>query len=480
MFKKLKSLYNSLGIGVKASMWFVFCNFFQKGISMLSVPIFTRIMSTEEYGIFSVYQSWYSILTIIMTLNLFAGVYNKGLIKFENDRDGFTSIMQGLSIVTTLLFIGIYSLNIDFWTKVFELEPIYMVSMFMELLFVPEYLYWSARQRFEYKYRALVIFTMIISLASPITGVITVLCSSNKAAARIVSYAAVQTIAGLIFFVYNTIKGKRFYRKDYWKYALGFNLPLIPHYLSQIALNQADRIMISRIIGSGQAAIYSVAYNISMIMSLITNAINSTFVPSLYNCLKYKKYDVIKRHSSYVILIAAFLTIFSMLFGPELIRIFAPVEYYEAEWIIPPVSMAVYFTAVYSLFVNVEFYFEKTKYVMYVSVAGAIINIGLNWYFIGKFGYLAAGYTTVVCYILFSIGHFLLFRYLNKKYLSNIQIINIKLILGISLLLIVIMFAILWVYKHYIIRYIIIFGSFIILCLLRKKILKILKTVISI
>ena len=301
--------------------------------------------------------------------------------------------MQFCKSTTTILFFYIYLIAIDFWTKVFELTPIYMLSMFMELLLVPAYSYWSARQRFEYRYKGLVLVTVIMSLSSPIIGIAAVLSSNNKAFARVVSYAAVQACIGMIFFIYNIYKGKKIYIKEYWGYALAFNLPLIPHYLSQIVLNQADRIMISRIVGVSAAAIYSVAYNISLIMSLFTNAINSTFVPSLYNSLKKKEYDNIKKNSSYVVIIAAVLTALAMLFGPELIAIFAPTEYQAAVWIIPPVSMSVYFIAVYALFVNIEFYFEKTKYVMYVSVLGAALNVFLNWVFITKYGYIAAGYT---------------------------------------------------------------------------------------
>lgn len=479
VLEKLLKTYRSIGIGVKVSIWFTFCNFFQKGISMLSVPIFTRLMTTDEYGVYSVYQSWYQILTVIVTLNLSAGVYNKGLVKYEDDKERFTSSMQGLSTITTILFFYIYLIAIDFWTKVFELTPIYMLSMFMELLLVPAYSYWSARQRFEYRYKGLVLVTVIMSLSSPIIGIAAVLSSNNKAFARVVSYAAVQACIGMIFFIYNIYKGKKIYIKEYWGYALVFNLPLIPHYLSQIVLNQADRIMISRIVGVSAAAIYSVAYNISLIMSLFTNAINSTFVPSLYNSLKKKEYDNIKKNSSYVVIIAAVLTALAMLFGPELIAIFAPTEYQAAVWIIPPVSMSVYFIAVYALFVNIEFYFEKTKYVMYVSVLGAALNVFLNWVFITKYGYIAAGYTTVFCYLLFSAGHYLLYKYLSKKYLAGISIINFKRIGAVTIALMIVMGAVLALYKITIARYGVIFAIILVAVAKRDGIIDTLKTVLS-
>lgn len=363
------------------------------------------------------------------------------------------------------------------WDKVFELKPSYMIIMFAEMLCVPAYSYWSARQRFEYKYRSLVISTVIMSLLSPVLGIIAVMISENKAFARIFSYAFVQIVFGIIFGIYIIRKCAKLFNKEYWRYALAFNLPLIPHYLSQIILNQADRIMISRLVGSSEAAIYSVAYNISLIMSLLTNAINSAFVPSLYNCLKQKKYSRIKETSTYVLMIAAGVTFIAMLFGPELISFFAPKSYYEAVWVIPPVALSVYFIAVYALFVNVEFYFEKTKYTMYVSVLGAILNILLNWIFINKYGYLAAGYTTVVCYIIFSIGHYVLYRYLNKKYLNSISIVRGKIILGISVLLVLLMLLTLILYNYIWLRYGLIIAIFVGAFVYRKKLIGILKEI---
>lgn len=349
----------------------------------------------------------------------------------------------------------------------------------MELMFAPAYSYWSARQRFEYRYKGLVLVTVIMSLSSPIVGIIAVLGSNNKAFARVAAYAAVQACIGIIFFIYNNYKGKKVYVREYWKYALAFNLPLIPHYLSQIVLNQADRIMISRIVGVGAAAIYSVAYNISLIMSLFTNAINSTFVLSLYNSLKKNEYDNIKKNSSYVVMIAAVLTSLAMLFGPELIAIFAPAEYQAAVWIIPPVAMSVYFIAVYSLFVNIEFYFEKTKYVMYVSVLGAALNVLLNWIFITKYGYIAAGYTTVFCYLLFSAGHYLLYKYLSKKYLAGITIIDSKLIGTVTVALMIVMGAVLALYRVTVVRYGVILAIGLLAMVKKNKIVGILKTVLN-
>ena len=74
---KLQKKYEELPIQVRASFWFLLCSFFQKGISVITTPIFTRLMNTAEYGEFNVFISWYNIIAVIVTLVLYSGCFMK-------------------------------------------------------------------------------------------------------------------------------------------------------------------------------------------------------------------------------------------------------------------------------------------------------------------------------------------------------------------------------------------------------------------
>lgn len=456
MIRKFIEKYNGLSIVVKASLWFTVCNILQKGISMLSVPIFTRLMTVEEYGVYSVYQSWYNILIIVVTLNLFAGVLNKGMVKYEDDRWGFLSSIQTLSSIVTVIFFLSFIIVPTFWSNLLGLKYELILILFFQFLFAPSFMYWSAKQRYEYSYKSLVWVTVIMSLLGPLLGIISVSLLEDKTFGLIFSFGIVQICFGVIFYLYISIKGKKFYIKEYWKYALAFNLPLIPHYLSQMFLIQSDRIMIDKLIGSGSAAIYSVAYNVSLIMSLVTNSLVATYIPSLYADLKNGNIKDIQDRSLTLNIIVAVLTFIAMLFGPELIKLFATDEYYSAIWIIPPVAMSVFFNSIYTVFVNIEFYYEKTCYVMYVTIILAALNIGLNYIGIKWFGFIAAGYTTFLCYLLFCFGHY----YVYKKMLNDMHItssyVKIAETVKLAIVMIIAMFASLFLYRVAIIRYVII------------------------
>lgn len=448
--------YHSIPAPLKASIWFTICSVIEKGVSLLTTPIFTRILTSEQYGTYSIYQSWYSIITIFATLNLHAGVYNNGMTKWPEDRSRYTSSLQGLSTSLTLLLLLIYSSNYSFWNGVFGLSTFFMLVMFIELIFVPAFSFWAASQRYDYKYKKLVIVSIFIGIASPILGIIAVMATEYKAEARILAYVIVQVCVGIVLYIYNMYKGRYFFVKKYWKFALTFNLPLIPHYLSQTILNQVDRIMISQMVGNSEAAIYSVAYTISMMFTIITNAINNTFIPYTYKSLQNKHYKELRRSTNILLLLVAFCCIVAMALGPEIIRIFAAPEYYEARWIVPPVAAALFFMFVFPLFCNIEFYFEQTKTIMIASCGAAIANIILNRVGIQQYGYIAAAYTTLICYILLALTHYCVYKYLAKKHDINESLYDVKIIFILSLTILVIMIGMTLVYDVVIVRYMII------------------------
>ena len=112
--KKYLNIYKQMPVQMKASLWFLICSFIQKGISMITTPIFTRILTTQEYGQYSVFNAWLQILTPIVCLNLYAGVYAQGIVKFEDDRHRYSSALQGLCLTLTVLWAAIYLWSCSF------------------------------------------------------------------------------------------------------------------------------------------------------------------------------------------------------------------------------------------------------------------------------------------------------------------------------------------------------------------------------
>lgn len=471
MINKIIKKYNELSIQMKATIWFFVCSVLQRGISVITTPIFTRLLNTAEYGQYSVFNSWLSIIQIIITLQLTSGVYTMGIVKFKEEEKVFTSSLQGLNLTLCLIWTGIYFAFHNFWNRLFSLTTVQMLAMLLIIWSSSAFTFWMTTQRNQFRYRKLVVVTSIVSIVQPLVSIFLVINAEDKVTARILGMALVEVIAYSGFFVAQMLRGKKFYSGRFWKYAVLFNIPLIPHYLSNSILGSSDRIMIQNMVGVSEAGIYSLAYSISQIMQLVNDSLNKTMSPWLYQKIREKNYKAMSKvvYPSLVLIAAANLALIAI--APEIVAIFAPPEYSEAIYVIPPVAMSLFATYLYLCFAPFEFYFEKRIWTTIGTLTSAIANIILNYIFIQLCGYQAAGYTTLVCYLLNSIMHYFFMRKVCRIYLDDIRPYNPKILVLIAVVFMGIGFLYIPLYSNIVARYGFTFLLLIILFINRKKLM---------
>lgn len=471
-YQKLKEKYSSLSNPIKASFWFTISKFLQKGIALITTPIFTRLLSTEQYGIVNVFYSWHDIILIIVTLNLAAGIYNNGLLKFKENVHQYTSSLLGLTSTLNIVFLLIYLIGMNYWNQLLGLPTVLILALFVQLFFSSAMELWSAQQRFEYKYKLLIAVSVGVAVVAPLLAVISIQYFEDGAMARILSYIFIQIIAYQAFYFIIMKRGKMFYNLKYWKFAFFVSLPLIPHYLSQVVLNNSDRILINSIQGAKAAGIYSVAYSSAMLLNILNQSLNASFLPWIYKKLESHKEKQITSVFNSLCLFVGVMNSLLILFAPELVAILAPASYHEAIWVIPPVSLSVYMLFLSNTFINIEMYYEKSKLIMTASVLSACFSIGMNIIFINIFGYIAAAYVSLSSYILLAIFHY----YFVVKYLK-VKIFNRNFLIMLSLALIVFSFIIMSLYNHFLIRMAIIFIIAATLFFNRNKLLGFMKSI---
>lgn len=472
--RQLLDKYKAMSPVAKAPIWYAICSVIQYGISFITLPIFTGIMSTEQYGMFTIYQSWMPILVIFTTLNLHYGVLNNAMVKYEDKRDEFISAMMGLIITMNLIFFAVFWLLRGYVSEIFGLPVCVIVAMFVEMTLTPAFGFWSGKKRFEYRYREVIVFTLVLATISPIVGVIVVNNTENKGVTKIIANVVVLAALYGALTIFLIARGKKLYVKEYWKYALSFGIPLIPYYLSQMIFNQSDRIMIDKMVGKDKAAIYGVVYGCAIVINFAITSINNAFVPWTYERLKDKNYKKLSQVAMTLLAFIGGVLVMVMLVSPEIIRIMAADEYYEGVWIMPTITCSLFFLFVSQLFINVVFYYEKKDFLVWGSVLAAVVNVVLNYVLIQIYGYLAAGYTTLIAYIIFAICNYFFMKKLNH---GQEKIYNTKMIVGLSGLMIIMTLVITFLYHYFIIRYVVLATIIVACILLREKILGIIRTI---
>lgn len=466
---------NNLSKPAKAAIVFMIASFFQQGLHVITTPIFTRILSTADYGIVSLYNSWFSMISVIATLSLSAGVFNIGMLEFEHDRPGFISSILILSNLATIFIAVILLLFKSKVTVIFQLPNSLLLLMFLTLILSPAMNFWIARQRYEFKYKSTAIVTILSSVLSTIVSINAVLnVNSNFAEVRLWSAGLVTSIITLPFYIGILLKGKKLIVWNYWKFALSFNLPLIPHYLAFSVLSGADRVMIANLVGTDAAGIYGLVYTVSSVGNIVWNSVNGSLIPLMHENMRAKTYQNISKVAKSSLIIYALFCLIVVLFAPEIVKILAPSEYYKGIFIFPPVMAGIFFMSIYNVFANIEFYYKKTFSIMIISLISAIMNIVLNYIFIPKYGYIAAAYTTLVCYVILAAMH-----YVNLRRIQEAKIYDICFFIKISLIVICFSLIANILYTYIILRYFIIIGFVLFFILFNKKILNVVKSIKS-
>lgn len=471
MLDSFSKRYKRISPAVKASVAFTICSIFQKGIQFITMPIFTRLLTPEQYGQYTLYQVWLSIISIFATLNISAGGFENGMLKYKHQRPQFVSSLQTLANLITILVFLIYLFAKDFWNAVLGLPEIVVLAIFLELFFSPAFSLWSARQRYEYKYQALVLVTLLTSILNPVIGIIAVKHSLQKGIAMILSASLFTSCVGVVFYIVNFSYGKCFFNKLFWKFILSFDLPLIFHYLSQIVLSSSDRIMIDKLFGESKVALYSLANSIGMVMLILINSIGASFSPWALKKLQEKSYKEIGKIAEKLLLFMAAVTLIPVILAPEVICILGTTEYLDAVGAVAPIALANYFIYMYGFFSLIEFYFEKSNYVMVSSCFAAGLNIILNLIFMPYFGYLAAAYTTAGSYLFLVNTHYIAMKKICQKERIKEDIYNIHHFLLITAILVSVMFLFVLSYNITLLRYLLVL-IFLIAILLKWETIK--------
>lgn len=470
----LKKL-NNMSPAAKASFWFVVSNVVLKGISFITTPIFTRLLDVADYGISSIFITWESIIFIFATLSLAGGVYNVAMTKFEKDVDVLTSSLIGLTAVTsTVVYLCCIVINF-FFPSLFGLSSGYLIYMWVQTFFNATTTFWLMRKRFTYDYKKVIAYTFSNAILSPTVAIIAVkMVSENKAYAKVIGSGIWGIIVGAIIMAILVFRGKKLYHKEYWRYALKFNIPLLPHYLSQVLLNSSDKLMLKAFVTTSSVGLYSIAHSITGVVSIITQSINSSLIPhtlqSIKNGTVKNLYKTILGCSVLVSIVCELI----ILFAREGILIFATNEYMDAVWFVAPLAFSVQVSFITGIVGNILFYYEKTKQMSLATMITAILNIIFNYVGIKIFGYVAVGYATLIT----SFFHFFAYYFIAKKCEKNLdQIINIKIIFAIFAAFAVLMVYGLIFWDNLIMKIALLIAIFISLIIFKNKIISLLRKI---
>lgn len=395
--------FKQINSTIKASTLYTVGNFFNKAIAFLMVPVFTRLLSTSEYGVVSTYASWVSMITVIISLGL-SGTIRIAYIDYKNRIDRYISSITFLVFIVFIFVLCCAGVLLLTGNKTYIGVLVILCIIESFALFIQNIEMNKLMMDFAYVKRTLIM--VLPNLISVITAwIILVFTSVDRPFARIIPEVVTQSLLAL-FLIYV------FYKKDsttvdvtIWKYGLSLSLPLIFHSLSSMILSNFDKTMITSLRNSQETGIYSTAYNFGMVVIAISSALDGVWIPWFTKRInEHDELSVNKVMRNYISVIATIVCCI-MLIASDILKLITPKDYWMGTSLIPPIVLASFIIYLYSFAINAEYYYKKVKHIAINTFIAAIVNISLNYLLIPKYGALAAAWTTVIAYLVSLIMH---------------------------------------------------------------------------
>ena len=391
--------------------------FVLQGISFITTPIFTRLLSPTDYGITAVYMAWLSIFSLFIGLQSHGSIAN-ARIKYDKFQiNAYFSSVITLVVLSFFCVLLICVLFNSFIAQLLEIDNklliILIVHSFSSFVVTFYTVKWMQFKEVEKN----IIFSFVVSITTIILSFLLVSSlNKNKYLGKIYGSVIPQIISAFIFLFLLYKKGRCLYNRDYWIYCLHLTLPLILHGAAGMILSQSDRIMLKKIIGEGSVGIYSVGYSLALVIDLIWNAFNTSWLPYYYEDKKQKRIgSILDRSNSYLFVFSS-LTMGFILLAPEVFKLLAPTSYWDGIKIIPFIALAYYFNFLYSFPANHEFFSEKTIFISIGSLCAAAINIIFNILLIPSYGIVGAAVATLIGFIFSFIFHDIIARFIVKDF----------------------------------------------------------------
>lgn len=400
---------------LKSGIWYTIGNICIKGLSFLALPIFTRLLSSEDFGIFNVYLSYENILYVIIGFGI-SGTVKIAYFDYKEKFNDYMSSVISLTVFIALIIDILATFLI--WVCGYVFPNNWSYSMLQLLIFsslaTSIYTLITTKYVICSEYKTNLSISFFYTIFSVLLSVVLcfVVFSSERALARIIGHTVPIMIITYGISLSIMLKSRVTFNKGYWVYALKLGSPLILHSLSMVLMMHIGKLMIDYYLGSSQTGIYSVAVTIASILSIVLGSFDNAWAPWFYRGLSGEPGINLVKGDNLLAAVFGYLTAVFMLISPDIMRIMVTDEYFVGIYSLIPLVLSCFVNFMYLFAVNQEYFYKKTKTIAVGTIIATLAGILLNYLLIPKFGYITAAFVDLVCKgILFAIHSIIVKRW---------------------------------------------------------------------
>ncbi len=372
------NLKSIVRLPAKAGAWYVASSAVIKLCGMSATPYFTRVMSPEEYGRYSLYMSWLAMLSVLTTLGLGGSAIYRGMQKLDSRGNRILSSAIGLALGSLALFSAVAVLFPSGAVRLLGLSLQMVYLLILQIALDSVITLYLSRSRYVYGYRLVIGVNLGAALLSLGLSMLLSRFTEPTATLRATALLIATAVFALPLFVTAITRDRRIFSRRVWGFLLRFNLPLLPHLLAGTLMTNMDKVLISRIVGESAVAGFSVAYSLGAGMSFITTGLISALSPWIMRKIAQGKQDRVADVTLKLSALVAVGSLGVLTLAPEVLAFLAPSSYSSALPSVYPITVTAAVSFISSVTATALIRAERTGLLSLCSIVGAAVNVAAN------------------------------------------------------------------------------------------------------
>lgn len=356
-----------------------FASILGKIAAVFLMPIYTNILTQEEYGAMALIIACQGIIGLVSNLNIHSGIARdyreEGIDRTKLVSTGIFSIL-GISLAVMVFMISTQS----FWQEtVLSLDKRYSTAFLIMLMTIPAgstLSYFSIMTRFKRKpilYSIGTLIQLIVQISVSIIGVVYL----RYGIASVFTGMLCGELVGTLYFSYiNRSNIRLTFSKTYLKRAMLFAIPTLPAILAGWIDSSIGQITIGKYISQAELGVYSIALQLASVFTFISIALNNVWSPYLYE--NYKKDGFVKEINKLFTIIVLGLTVIAVtvsLMSKEVILLLSNSSYLKASEYFTLLCIPMCIYLLFPMATSGISISRDTQYIGISYVTGSIMNI---------------------------------------------------------------------------------------------------------
>ena len=376
-------------------------------LGFILLPMYTRYLTPTDYGILSLLFTTGSVADILVRLGFGPAIFREVIYRESDERQVESTALYFL-IGESAIFLAIFLPFSPLLSRLIFGTPAY--ALWLSLILASSLLgivdaIAMAKLRIRQRSSLYAILSVVMFLIGTLLNIYFVAILRWGVRGLVICSLVQAAISAAISLALLVSDLKPTFSMSILRRLLSFGIPLVPNGLSRLIMTYADRYFLLHYSSAAEVGLYSLGYNIAMVLNLIVNAVQTAWPAQMFGIAKKPKPEKqLSRILTYYLVVLGFIGLGFSVLAHEVLMIMTTPRFHRAGVVVPLIVLSYVLSGIMYMTNSGLETRNKMRYLTPIIVASAALNLGLNYLLIPAWGMMGAASATFISYLFLTVA----------------------------------------------------------------------------